>query len=81
MAAKRPVVAVAVVATTLAVIGVLAFRGNGPDAPVITRAGGKAPAAPAAAPVTGGGADPTLVSAGRPAPDGPRPDEIAAIAG
>ncbi|HEV7862563.1 MAG TPA: hypothetical protein VGR20_07680 [Acidimicrobiia bacterium] len=81
MAAKRPVVAVAVAATTLAVIGVLAFRGNGPDRPVITRAGGKAPAAPAAAPVTGGGADPTLVSAGRPAPDGPRPDEIAAIAG
>ena len=81
MAAKRPVVAVAVAATTLAVIGVLAFRGNGPDRPVITRAGGKAPAAPASAPVTGGGADPTLVSAGRPAPDGPRPDEIAAIAG
>ncbi|MDQ1517957.1 MAG: hypothetical protein QOE80_3787 [Actinomycetota bacterium] len=80
MAAKRPVVAVAV-AATVAVVGVLAFRGTGSDRPVITRAGGKAPAAPATAPAARGGADPTLASAGRPAPDGPRPDEIAAITG
>jgi hypothetical protein len=59
----------------------VAFRGTGSDGPVITRAGGRAPAAPPTAPAAGGGADPTLVSAGRPAPDGPRPAEIAAIAG
>ena len=33
------------------------------------------------APGPDAGADTTLVSAGRPAPDGPRPNEIAAIAG
>ncbi len=77
MAAKRPVVAVAV-ATSVVVIGFLAFEGSRPDRPVITRAEGRAPVAPI--PGDGGeSADPTLVSADRPSPDGPRPKEIAAI--
>jgi len=82
MAAKRPVLAVAVVATLVA-IGVFAFRGTRSDSPVVAGAGGKAPAAPLA---DGAGTDDlnvdqTLVSAGRPAPDGPRPNDIAAIQG
>ena len=82
MAAKRPVLAVAVAATLVA-IGVLVFRGTRSDGPVVAGAGGKSPAAP----LTGDQADdnldvdPTLVSAGRPSPDGPRPNEIAAIEG
>jgi hypothetical protein len=81
MAAKRPVLAVAVTAT-LVVIGVLAFRGTQSGSPVVAGAGGKAPAAPLpAAAADNLNADPTLVSAGRPAPDGPRPKDIAAIEG
>ena len=84
MAAKRPVLAVAV-AGTVVVIGLLAVRPTGGDHPVITRAGGAAPAAPAPTPAASSpgadSGDPTLVSTGRPAPDGPRPKEIAAIEG
>ena len=80
MAAKRPVLAVAAAATVVA-IGFLAFRGTRPDSPVITRAGGRSPAVPVAGGAGDAGADPTLVSAGRPSPDGPRPSEIAAIVG
>ena len=80
MAAKRPVLAVAVAATVVT-IGVLAFRGNRPDNPVVTRAGGGTPPVPAAGGGGDGSADTTLVSAGRPSPDGPRPKEIAAIMG
>src|SRR5207237_2180873 len=80
MAAKRPVLAVAVAATVVT-IGVLAFRGNRADNPVVTRAGGGTPALPAAGGGGDGSADTTLVSAGRPSPDGPRPKEIAAIMG
>ena len=78
MAAKRPVLAVAV-AATLVIIGVLAFRGGGSGKPVVTQAGGKAPAVPP----TGAGDDvtTTLASAGRPAAGTPRPAEIAAIVG
>src|SRR5207247_204616 len=79
MAAKRPVLAVAVAAIVV-VIGVLAFRGaGGSDSPVVTQAGGKAPAVPP----TGAGDDvnTTLASAGRPAANTPRPAEIAAIVG
>jgi hypothetical protein len=85
MAAKRPVLAVAV-AGTVVIIGVLAFRGTRSDR-VVTQAGGRAPAVPATVPAVplGGGnrgtVDPTLVSAGHPAPDGPRPNDIAAIEG
>src|SRR4051794_3805167 len=82
MAAKRPVLAVAVAATLVA-IGVLAFRGTRSDGPVVARAGGKS--APAPLPGSVGddnlNVDPTLVSAGRPAPDGPRPKDIVAIEG
>lgn len=80
MAAKRPVLAVAV-ATSVGIIGFLAFQGTRPESPVVT-AEGRSPAAP----VPGGddgtpdeSADPTLVSADRPSPDAPRPKEIAAI--
>jgi hypothetical protein len=79
MAAKRPVLAVAVAATVV-IIGVFALRGTGSDHRVVTRAGGPSPAAPVPTGVDGG-ADPTLVSTGRPSPDGPRPAEIAAIVG
>jgi hypothetical protein len=67
------------VAATVVIIGVLAFRGSGSDSPVVTQAGGKAPAVPP----TGAGDDvnTTLASAGRPAADAPRPAEIAAIVG
>jgi hypothetical protein len=79
MAAKRPVLAVAA-ATTLVAIGFLAFfRGDGSDSPVIS-AGGKAPSMPNGA-TEPGGVDRTLVSTGRPSPNGPRPPEIAAISG
>src|SRR5204862_567801 len=50
------------------------------DNPLGPRAGGRSPAAP----VGGEGdrrADPTLVSAGHPSPDGPRPKQVAAIIG
>jgi len=79
MAAKRPVVAVAV-ATTVVVIGFLAFRGTQHDGRVITQAGAKSPGA-AAPPGNGDSVDSTLVSAGRPAPNGPRPADIAAVKG
>ena len=79
MAAKRPVLAVALAATVVT-IGVLALRGSHSDRPVVTRAGGGSPAVPATG-AGDGGADPTLVSTGRPSPDGPRPNEIAAIVG
>jgi hypothetical protein len=61
MAAKRPVVAVAV-AATLVIVGVLAFRAG--DDPVVTRAGGKSPAAPPSA--ADDGVATTLAAAGRP---------------
>src|SRR5437764_6209812 len=80
MAAKRPVLAVAVAATVV-VIGVFALRGTGSDHPVVTRAGGRSPAAPVPTGVDDGRADPTLVSTVRPSPNGPRPAEIAAIIG
>jgi hypothetical protein len=76
MAARRPVLAVAV-AATLVVIGFLAFRGS--DS-VVTQAGGKSPEAPAP-PGADDGVDTTLASAGRPAADTPRPAAIAAVAG
>lgn len=89
MAAKRPVLAVAV-ATTVVAIGFLAFQGTRPDRPVVTRAEGRSPAVSPDG--RGEGAaiddengensvDSTLVSAGRPSSDGPRPGEIAAIVG
>ncbi len=82
MAAKRPVLAVAVAATVVA-IGFLAFRVGPSDSPVIST-GGKPPAVPTA-PGNGEGesgtVDRTLVSAGRPSPNSPRPSEIAAISG
>jgi hypothetical protein len=85
MAAKRPVLAVAV-ATTVVAIGFLAFQGTRSDRPVVTRAEGRSPVMP------GGGlggdgldaentVDQTLVSAGRPAGDAPRPESIAAVVG
>ena len=80
MAAKRPVLAVAVAATVV-IIGVFALRGTGSDHPVVTRAGGTSPAAPVPTGADDGRADPTLVSTGRPSPNGPRPAEIAAIVG
>lgn len=89
MAAKRPVVAVAVAATVVT-IGFLAFQGTRPDdSPLVTRAEGEAPGAPLPdgagngedANGEDGTADSTLVSAGRPTPDGPRPNQIAAIHG
>jgi hypothetical protein len=80
MAAKRPVLAVAIAATVVT-IGVLAFRGTRSDSPVVARAGGGTPAVPVAGGGGDGSVDPTLVSAGRPSPDGPRPKEIAAIMG
>ena len=82
MAAKRPVLAVAVAATVVA-IGILAFRGDRSDSPVIST-GGKSPAVPSVpdnAEGESGTADRTLVSAGRPSPKGPRPSEVAAISG
>jgi hypothetical protein len=83
MAAKRPVVVVAVGATVVA-IAFLALFGNGANRPVVTRAGGAAPAAPTP-PIAGGDAapqpDPKLVRAGHPSSDAPRPGEIAAIVG
>jgi WD40 repeat protein len=78
MAAKRPVLAVAVAATVV-IIGVLAFRGSGSDSPVVTQAGGKSPAVPP--PGAGDGVNTTLASAGRPAANAARPAEIAAIVG
>jgi hypothetical protein len=78
MAARRPVLAVAV-AATLVVIGVLAFRGSGSGSPVVTQAGGKSPAVPPTG--AGDGVNTTLARAGRPAADTPRPAEIAAIVG
>ena len=80
MAARRSILAVAVAATVVT-IGVLAYGGARSDSPVITRAGGRSPVAPVAGGDDDGNADPTLVRAGRPSPDGPRPTEIAAIAG
>jgi hypothetical protein len=79
MAAKRPVLAVAV-AATLVVIGFLAFRDSDAEGPVITAAG-KSPAAPVEPGTGDATVDRTLVSAGRPVADGPRPSDIAAIAG
>jgi hypothetical protein len=76
MAAKRSVLAVAAAATVVS-IGFLAFMGSRPDGPVVTQAG-ESPTVPAG---DGGGVDPTLVSAGRPTPDAPRPRELAAIVG
>jgi hypothetical protein len=90
MAAKRPVLAVAV-ATTVVAIGFLAFQGTRPDRPVVTRAEGRSPVVPDAGgdgdAIDGNGlggedtVDQTLVSAGRPSPDAPRPSTIAAIVG
>jgi len=87
MAAKRPVLAVAV-AGTVVIIGVFVLRSNRSDNPVVTRAGGPGPAVPATVPAApigpaqgGAAADPTLVSAGHPTPDAPRPAQIAAIEG
>ena len=82
MAAKRPVLVVAVAAILVA-IGIFAFRGTRSSSPVVAGAGGKSSAAPLAGDAGNGNldADPTLVSAGRPAPDGPRPKDIAAIEG
>jgi hypothetical protein len=80
MAAKRPVLAVAV-ATSVGIIGLLAFQGTRSESPVVT-AEGRSPAAPVPGRDDGAAgetADPTLVSAGRPSPDAPRPGEIAAI--
>ena len=76
MAAKRPLVAVAV-AATLVIVGVLAFQAG--DDPVVTRAGGKSPAAPPSA--ADDGVATTLAAAGRPSAKAPRPVEIAAIVG
>jgi hypothetical protein len=76
MAAKRPVVAVAV-AATLVIVGVLAFRAG--DDPVVTRAGGKSAAAPPSA--ADDDVATTLAAAGRPSAKAPRPVEIAAIVG
>jgi WD40 repeat protein len=78
MAAKRPVLAVAV-AGTIVIIGVLAFLGSGPGNPVVTQAGGKAPAVPPTG--AGDGVNTALASAGRPGADAPRPADIAAIVG
>jgi hypothetical protein len=87
MAAKRPVLAVAVAATVVT-IGFLGFRGTRSDSPVISTSG-RPPAVPGGTGGTGGEAgtgergtvDRTLVSAGRPSPNSPRPNEIAAISG
>jgi len=83
MAAKRPVLAVAVAASVVA-IGFLAFPGARPESPVIST-GGDTPAMPGGALGDEGnadtGVDRTLVSTGRPSPDSPRPGEIAAISG
>jgi hypothetical protein len=76
MAAKRPVVAVAV-AASLVIIGVLAFQAG--DNPVVTQAGGKSPAAPPSA--ADNGVATTLANAARPSAKAPRPVEIAAIVG
>jgi hypothetical protein len=76
MSATRSVLAVAM-AATLVTIGFLAFRGTRPDSPVIS-VGGNPPAVPGA---PEGDADRTLVSTGRPSPNGPRPTEMAAISG
>ena len=79
MAAKRPVLAVAVAATLMA-IGFLAFRGPGDDRPLVTQAGGRSPVVPPT-PAPGDEVSTTLASAGRPAANAPRPADIAAIAG
>jgi len=76
MAAKRPLVALAVAATVVS-IGFLTLGGSGPGRRVETRAGGP----PAAAPLPDAQADPTLVSTGRPSLVAARPAEIAAIVG
>lgn len=81
MAAKRPVLAVAVAGSVVAV-GFLAFQGTRAESPVITRAEGRSPVAPVRGIDAGAGAesaDPTPVSADRPSPHGPRPREVAAI--
>jgi hypothetical protein len=80
MAAKRSALAVAAVGT-VAVIGVLAFRGSGGGSPVI--AGGGPPAEVSTGPLPDGSGtvDRTLVSAGRPSAHAPRPGEIAAVEG
>ena len=75
MAAKRPVVAVAV-AATLVLIGVLAFQAG--DGPVVT-AGGRSPTAPP--PAADDEVSTTLAHAERPSAKEPRPVEIAAIVG
>src|SRR5687767_10824321 len=83
MAAKRSVLAVAV-AGSVVTIGFLAFLGTRPDRPVITRAEGRSPDAPVRGIDAGVGAetaDATLVTPDRPSPDGPRPEEVAAIVG
>lgn len=72
MAAKRPVLAVAG-ATTLLALGFLVFQGSRSGSPVISTSGTQ-PAVPDTV-------DPSLVSTGRPAPNGPRPAEIAAVSG
>jgi hypothetical protein len=74
MAAKRPVLAVAV-AGTLVIIGFLAFRGSGSGSPVVTQ--GNSPSVPSNG--AGDEVDTTLASAGRPAANAPRPAEIAAV--
>src|SRR2546423_6998332 len=62
MAAKRPVLAVAVAATVV-IIGLLALRGSGgSDSPVVTKAGGTAPAVPSTG--AGDGVSTTLAAAG-----------------
>jgi hypothetical protein len=80
MAAKRPLVAVAVAATVVS-IGFLTLRGSGPGHRVETRAGVSAPATPLPTGLDDGRADTTLVSAARPSTQAPRPAEIAAIVG
>lgn len=74
MAAKRPVVVVAVSAT-LVLIGFLAFQAGGDR--VVTQAGGRPPAAP---PPADEGVT-TTVETERPSIKEPRPIEIAAIVG
>jgi hypothetical protein len=80
MAAKRPLVVLAV-ATTVVSIGFLTLRGSGPGHRVETRAGGASPAAPLPTGLGDGSADPTLVSTGRPSPTASRPADIAAVVG
>jgi len=81
MAARRPVLAVAV-AATVAIIGVFAYRVSGSDSPVVTQAGGKAAGVPPAGggDSNGDGVSTTLTRTGRTDADSARPAEIAAIA-